>query len=182
VFEAVDVSARTCRRRAVDIPLRSIERVFEPRGGAAVGGRGAQQVSRRDLEVERAMRAHPAGKALAARAGQGARPCAVAPVPLRRVGPPRRVRLTARGRRLVTVLALAAATGGVALAGGFSSSGSGLHLEGQDSVVVRSGDTLWSIASSVAGDGDVRAVVHRIQVRNGLHGTAIVPGEVLRLP
>jgi nucleoid-associated protein YgaU len=178
VFEAVDVSARTCRRRAVDIPLRSIERVFEPRGGAAVGGRGGQQVSRRDLEVERAMRAHPAGKALAARAQQAA----AAPVPLRPVGPPRRVRLTARGRRLVTVLALAAATGGVALAGGFSSSGSGLHLEGQDSVVVRSGDTLWSIASSVAGDGDVRAVVHRIQVRNGLHGTAIVPGEVLRLP
>jgi nucleoid-associated protein YgaU len=145
-----------------------------------MGGRGAQQGSRRSLEVERAMRAHPAGKALAARAGQAA--AVPVPVPLRPVGPPRRVRLTARGRRLVAVLALAAATGGVALAGDFSSGGSALHLEGQDSVVVRSGDTLWSIASSVAGDDDVRAVVHRIQVRNGLHGTVIVPGEVLRLP
>jgi LysM repeat protein len=49
-------------------------------------------------------------------------------------------------------------------------------------VVVRSGDTLWSIASSVAGDDDVRDVVHRIQRLNGLRDTTLVPGDVLLLP
>jgi nucleoid-associated protein YgaU len=49
-------------------------------------------------------------------------------------------------------------------------------------VVVRSGDTLWSIASSVAGAHDVRQVVDRIQQVNGLRGSDLVPGQVLRLP
>ena len=48
--------------------------------------------------------------------------------------------------------------------------------------MVRPGDTLWSIASSVAGEDDVRLVVDRIQQVNALHGTTLVPGEVLRLP
>jgi LysM repeat protein len=47
---------------------------------------------------------------------------------------------------------------------------------------VRPGDTLWSIATSVAGEGDVRDVVARIRQVNGLDGTVLVPGEVLRLP
>jgi LysM repeat protein len=48
--------------------------------------------------------------------------------------------------------------------------------------VVQSGDTLWSIANSVAGDEDVRAVVDRIQQVNGLSGSALEPGQVLHLP
>jgi hypothetical protein len=47
---------------------------------------------------------------------------------------------------------------------------------------VQPGDTLWSIAGGVAGTGDVREVVHRIQERNGLHTTVLIPGQVLELP
>jgi len=97
---------------------------------------------------------------------------------------PAPARLTHRGRRLVAVLALA---GGVALgtllgplvAGG---GGGDLRLAGVSSVVVRPGDTLWSVAASVAGEEDVRAVVDRIQELNGLDGTVLVPGQVLLLP
>jgi LysM repeat protein len=50
-------------------------------------------------------------------------------------------------------------------------------------VVVEQGDSLWSIAASVAGEGDdVRAVVDRIQELNGLSGSAVLPGQVLELP
>jgi len=48
--------------------------------------------------------------------------------------------------------------------------------------VVRPGDTLWSIASRVAGPGaDLRPVVDELE-RANRPGSAIVPGEVLRLP
>jgi nucleoid-associated protein YgaU len=57
-----------------------------------------------------------------------------------------------------------------------------LRLAGVNSVVVQSGDTLWSIASSLAGDADVRAVVYRIQQLNALEGADLVPGQVLVLP
>jgi nucleoid-associated protein YgaU len=97
--------------------------------------------------------------------------------------PAPRLRLTTRGRVVAAALALAAATGAVALTGALASGpADGLHLEGQSSVVVRPGDTLWSIASSVAGEDDVRQVVARIRQVNGLRGTVLVPGEVVRLP
>jgi nucleoid-associated protein YgaU len=94
------------------------------------------------------------------------------------------LRLTARGRRLVAVLGLAAGVGAAALVGSALDGGrdDGLHLAGQSSVVVRSGDTLWSIASSVAGGRDVREVVDRIQALNGMRGSDLAPGQVLRLP
>jgi nucleoid-associated protein YgaU len=116
----------------------------------------------------------------------GVRPVAVPPAHPGAVAasPPARLRLTARGRLVVAVLALAAATGAAAVTGLLPGDppAAGLHLEGQSSVVVRSGDTLWSIAASVAGDDDVRDVVHRIQRLNGLRDTTLVPGDVLLLP
>ena len=140
--------------------------------------------SEREREIERAMRAHPAGRAL--RGGAAGRPTVLtAPAPAAgTTPPPGRLRLTAWGRLVTAVLALTAVTGGVAASGQLSaaSAPAGLHLEGQSSVVVRTGDTLWSIASSVAGDDDVRVVVRRIQQVNALRGTTLVPGEVLRLP
>jgi nucleoid-associated protein YgaU len=95
-----------------------------------------------------------------------------------------RLRLTRRARRLVTVLVLGS---GVALGSWVGSvlTGSdddGLQLVRDSSVVVEPGDTLWSIAGSVAGSDDVRPVVDRIQELNGLSGTDLVPGQVLRLP
>jgi len=132
--------------------------------------------SDRQWQIERAMRAHPAGSALGRSRPGGSDPGAS----------PERVpvRLTARGRRLVAVLGLAAGVGAAALVGSAAGGGSGdgLHLAGQSSVVVRSGDTLWSIASSVAAGHDVRAVVDRIQEVNGLRGSDVTPGQLLRLP
>jgi nucleoid-associated protein YgaU len=141
--------------------------------------------SERAREIERAMRVHPAGRAL--RDSAGRRPAPAVPAlaaPPGATPPPGRLRLTARGHLVVAVLALAAVTGGVAASGELSgrSAPAGLTLEGQSGVVVRPGDTLWSIASSVAGEDDVRLVVDRIQQVNALHGTTLVPGEVLRLP
>lgn len=102
------------------------------------------------------------------------------PAPARRA--PVRLRLTRRARRLAFVLAVGV---GVALGSWLDSlfGGSGdLRLAGESSVVVHSGDTLWSIATSVAGDDDVRAVIDEIQRANGLHGADLVPGQVLLLP
>jgi len=94
-----------------------------------------------------------------------------------------RLRLTARGRRLALVLALALGVGMAALGDAvLGSDGDGLELMGTSSVVVERGDTLWSIASSVAGDRDVREVVDHIQDLNGLDRADIEPGQVLRLP
>ena len=93
------------------------------------------------------------------------------------------VRLTRRGRRLVVALVLAAGVGGAALGREFLAPDPGLHLAGESSVVVEQGDTVWSIAGEVAGPGqDVRAVVDAIQELNDLEGSALVVGQVLRLP
>jgi len=93
-----------------------------------------------------------------------------------------RVRLTRRARRLAVVLALAS---GVALGswlGPLLAGGNELRLAGGSSVIVQSGDTLWSIATSLDGDGDVRSLVDEIQRLNDLDGAALVPGQVLELP
>jgi LysM repeat protein len=47
--------------------------------------------------------------------------------------------------------------------------------------VVRAGETLWAIADAQYA-GDPRAAVWRIQVRNGLSGPEVAPGDVLYLP
>jgi nucleoid-associated protein YgaU len=114
---------------------------------------------------------------LVARPGSGARPAGRRP---RRS----RLRLTRRARRLGLVLALAA---GVALGSWVGSliggaGGGDLRLAGVTSVVVQPGDTLWSIAAPIAGDGDVRAEVAEIRRLNGLSSARLVPGQTLQLP
>jgi 2-phospho-L-lactate transferase/gluconeogenesis factor (CofD/UPF0052 family) len=92
--------------------------------------------------------------------------------------------LTARGRRLVLVVVLAGGLGLCALAGSvLGGDGDRLRLAGETTVVVETGDTLWSIASSVAGEErDVRVVVDEIRRHNGLDDAVLVPGQVLELP
>jgi nucleoid-associated protein YgaU len=91
------------------------------------------------------------------------------------------IRLTRRARRLI-----AAAIAGVAILLGIwvgaDGRDEGLVMVSDSSVVVRSGDTLWSIAGSVAGDQDVRAVVDAILELNDLSDVTLQPGQVLRLP
>jgi nucleoid-associated protein YgaU len=93
------------------------------------------------------------------------------------------LRLTRRARRLAVVLTLSA---GVAIGSWLgpliAGAGGDLRLAGVQSVVVQPGDTLWSIAADVAGTGDVREVVDRIQELNGIHNSVLIPGQVLELP
>ncbi len=90
-----------------------------------------------------------------------------------------------RRRRLVVGLALLAlvslmlllATSAVArIAGGAPSSAAG--GPSPTTVVVRPGDTLWSIADAVAPDTDVRITVDQLVALNG--GSPIVVGQELR--
>ncbi len=94
-----------------------------------------------------------------------------------------RLRLTRRARRLAAVVLLAT---GVALGSWLGplvgGGGDDLRLAGGSSVVVQPGDTLWSIASALHGDGDVRAVIDEIQELNGLTGADVLPGQTLLLP
>jgi nucleoid-associated protein YgaU len=94
------------------------------------------------------------------------------------------VRLTRRGRRLLAGLSVAIGIviAGITAATVLDGGADALQLVGDSSVVVRSGDTLWSIAVSVAPEEDPRAVVDAIIEANDLQGVALVPGDVLRLP
>ena len=49
-------------------------------------------------------------------------------------------------------------------------------------VVVRPGDTMWSIAVRADPAADPRAVIQQIVEDNGLTGTAIQVGQVLWVP
>jgi LysM repeat protein len=49
-------------------------------------------------------------------------------------------------------------------------------------VVVHSGDTLWSIAASAAPSADPRVTVEKIRVLNHLDGGAVQVGQQLQLP
>jgi nucleoid-associated protein YgaU len=179
VFEALAVSHRD--RRPAPVHILGVEQAFD-RG--EVEELVATRRSGHQWEIERAVRVHPAGSALrrGATAPAASRPDRPADRAGSGGGGP--VRLTARGRRLVAALGLTAGLGvaGLACSAVQGGSGNGLHLAGQSSVVVRPGDTVWSVASSVAGDQDVRVVVDRIQDLNRLHGSDLVPGQVLRLP
>ncbi|MGY1738160.1 LysM peptidoglycan-binding domain-containing protein [Geodermatophilus sp. SYSU D00684] len=148
-------------RPVPDLPAAAPARTV---GRAAEGPRTRRDPAR---PSGRPVRSEPARAAVRAR-------CAPAPAP---------VRLTRRGRRLVTVLVLAAGVGGAAVGREFLAPHDGLRLAGGSSVVVESGDTVWSIAAEVAGaDQDVRAVVDAIEALNDLEGAVVVPGQVLRVP
>ena len=48
--------------------------------------------------------------------------------------------------------------------------------------VVRSGDTLWSIAAAVAPDRDPREVIHDLDALNDMPVDRLMPGMVLAIP
>ena len=99
---------------------------------------------------------------------------------------PAPLRLTRRGRRAVLGLVVAGGLGLAALAGpvvfGGQPAGGGLALAGESSVVVAPGDTLWSIAGTIAPDADPRGVVDALRSMNDLDGVTLVPGQVLQVP
>ncbi|MEZ3159787.1 LysM peptidoglycan-binding domain-containing protein [Microbacterium sp. BWT-B31] len=103
------------------------------------------------------------------------------------LAPRTRLRLTTRGRRVLTLLAalpaavaLAAAIvgGGAALASRDAGAPAGTF----ETVTVQPGDTLWAIAEGVAPGSDPRDVVDAIVRLNALGSVGIVAGQELAIP
>ena len=98
-----------------------------------------------------------------------------------------RLRMTARGRRLVVgivSLPLAAAVfvgvlaGGEALASRSASAPAGEFT----TVVVEPGDSLWSIALDVAPGADPRDVIDEIVRLNALGSSSVAAGQRIAIP
>jgi nucleoid-associated protein YgaU len=111
----------------------------------------------------------------------GARRPSVRPAPLR---------LTRRGRRLVAALAiivatLALAVGWLVLASGAQAAdhgAPGAGYAGMTRVVVKPGQTLWTIAAAAEPSADPRSVIAEIMQVNALSSATIQPGEQLWVP
>jgi LysM repeat protein len=102
-----------------------------------------------------------------------------------------RLRLTQRGRLVAVIVgALLAATLCIAFGLMPAAATSGAEpvagLSGASAVgptlVVQPGESLWSIATRIAPGVDPRVTVQQLVDRNGLAGTALEAGQVLRLP
>jgi Tfp pilus assembly protein FimV len=109
---------------------------------------------------------------------------AAAPVRVRAESPAAsQVRLTRRGRFVIFLVALVAVLcAGIALGAGSVASERPGTPEPTRVVMVGSGDTLWGIASDLAEDGDVRAMVDRIERLNALDSALVEAGQRLRVP
>ena len=101
------------------------------------------------------------------------------------------MRLTRRGRVVLAAFAVVVSTAMVTLfwlsvAGGAQAASHGLRpgaaYQGMTQVVVRPGQTLWSIASRAEPAADPRLVIQQIIQVNGLNGSVIQPGESLWVP
>lgn len=94
------------------------------------------------------------------------------------------LRITARGRRALAIVVAApvlalAALG--ALQATTAAAGPEASTVVYETTVVQPGQTLWSIASSIAPDVDPREVIADIQRINAISG-AIQPGQELSIP
>jgi LysM domain len=100
------------------------------------------------------------------------------------------LRLTRRGRVVVSVLFVAviaaiALVVGLAAAGGAQATSHGQPgggYQGMHEIVVRPGQTLWSIASAAEPGADPRNVVQQIMTANAMAGTTISAGQLLWVP
>ncbi|MFK3678649.1 LysM peptidoglycan-binding domain-containing protein [Microbacterium sp. NPDC090218] len=108
---------------------------------------------------------------------------AVIPAPAR---PATRLRLTARGRGVLLAvasvplaigIAFAALSGGSAVASGVDAPAASV-----ETLTVMPGDTLWSIATTVAPNADPRDVIGEISRMNLLRGGELQIGQELAIP
>jgi hypothetical protein len=157
------------------VPNVAVPRVVVPRPRVAA-----------DEQVPAQPRTRPAGAPSRTRV---VRPASVpSRVPVQRV---RRTRLTRRGRRVVwafAVLLLVAVLTPIllALASGAQAANHGLPPSAVQAsmrhVVVKPGQSLWSIALSAEPKADPRTVIQQIMEFNALGGQVVVPGESLWVP
>ncbi len=97
-----------------------------------------------------------------------------------------RLRLTARGRRVLATLAALPVVVGLSAA----IIGGGAALASRDAVTpatfatvtVGAGDSLWSIAQEIAPTADPRDVVDALVRLNALGGVTLSPGQELAIP
>jgi len=85
----------------------------------------------------------------------------------------------------VVVAAAIALVVGLAAAGGAQATNSGqprAGFQGMREIVVRPGQTLWSIASAAEPGADPRDVVQQIMTANAMTGTTINAGQLLWVP
>ena len=94
------------------------------------------------------------------------------------------VRLTRRGRIVVVVAALvvAFAIGVFVTAAGSVATQRPGTPEPTRIVQVGTGDTLWGLAAELADDGDVRAMMERIERLNALDSAVLQAGQRLVVP
>jgi hypothetical protein len=144
-----------------------------------------RQVHARELGLRETTRKQAAGSGIS-----GPGPAASSTRPARS-GQPGRVRLTRRGRVVLAALGIVTVTAMVTLfwlsvAGGAQAASHGLRggaaYRGMTRVVVRPGQTLWSIASQAEPAADPRLVIQQIIEANALGGPVIQPGQLLWVP
>ncbi len=93
------------------------------------------------------------------------------------------VRLTRRGRLVVTLLFLVALMGVLVAFAAHSAATDqpGVPVPTR-TVQVGEGDTLWEIASQIAAPGRTREMVHEIEELNALPGPALAVGQEIAVP
>jgi LysM domain len=137
--------------------------------------------------------APPRGNVTTARPDRGrpeARPAASQKRTAGRAGTAAPLRLTRRGRVVVAVFAVVLATViisviAMAVAGGAQASNhgrDGAGYAGMRQIVVRPGETLWTIATAAEPSADPRLVISQIMTVNSLTSTVVEAGELLWVP
>ncbi|MDR5701010.1 LysM peptidoglycan-binding domain-containing protein [Agromyces aerolatus] len=100
--------------------------------------------------------------------------------------PRTRLRLTRRGRAVLTTLAALPiavfASVSVLGAGVAAADGGDTPVAPLEVVTVGHGDTLWELAESIAPEEDPREVIADIVRLNGLGDAVVQPGQKLALP
>jgi hypothetical protein len=153
--------------------------------GMAVPGIAVSRIAASGMAAPGATRERPAAARPAAARPAAARSAAHA------AGRPGPIRLTRRGRAVVAVLTILAGTAvalllWLGLAGGAQASShgqpAGAGYRGMTQIVVRPGQTLWSLAAAAEPSADPRIVIQQIIDANALGGTTIRAGELLWVP
>ena len=106
------------------------------------------------------------------------------PAATRRPAPahPVSVRLTARGRAVVTGLLVVMAVAALLLTASVSGAGTSSTPVPVRQVTVEPGQTLWEIAGNVAPDADRRDTVATILELNALPGSSVQAGQQIAVP
>lgn len=106
--------------------------------------------------------------------------------PLRAAGARTRLRITRRGRQVLSAIVAAPIVAGIAFAG--IAGGSAIATSAQsepvefETVMVMPGDSLWSIAGEVSTNVDPRDVVDDISRLNNLSSSSLQVGQELAIP